>query len=227
MKKRILALLCALGLITACPACAAQGKGPEEDEVSSGAWVETLYEDVVGDEWFAPAVAEVTRLGLMSGVEGGGFAPYREVNRATIVLVLWRMEGSPEAEMDDPFPDTEEWYADAANWAKSVGIASGYGGVDPDHPAGSFGGRDSLTREQLAVFLYNYAKYKDEPIAEGMLGLYSDAFQISDWAETAVRHAVGMGILQGGDGGALDPKGVANRAALAVMLHRMMTPAAG
>lgn len=84
-----------------------------------------------------------------------------------------------------------------------------------------------MTREQLACFLYRYAAYKGEPLAAGALGLFKDAETVSDWAQDAVRHAVGLGILQGNDLGALEPQGVANRAALAVMLQRMQTPAVG
>lgn len=229
MKKRILALLCALGLVLACPACAAQE--PEHalstTEISPGSEETTPFTDVSPQDWFADAAAGMARRGIMSGVEAGLFAPYREVTRATIVIVLWRMEGEPQADMDAPFPDIEDWYAAAANWARSMGIATGYTGVDEGYAAGAFGGRDPLTREQLAVFLYRYAQYKGEPIAEGMLGLFSDAFAISDWAEDAMRHAVGLGIIQGGGDNTLNPKGVVSRAELAVMLHRMLTPAAG
>lgn len=203
MKRRGLALLCALWLLAVPALCA-----------------ESAYPDVVGDEWFAPAAAEMTEKQIMTGIEGGLFAPYQPVTRATVILVLWRLEGSPEAEVEVPFPDTEPWFETAAAWAKGTGVATGY--MD-----GSFGGRDLVTREQLACFLYRYAQYKGEPLGEGALGLYGDAGDIDDWALDAVRHAVAVGILQGGDGGNIFPKGVANRAALAVMLQRMLTPAAG
>lgn len=204
MKKRCLALLCALSL-TVLPARAA-GKS---------------YPDVAGDEWFAGAVGAMTEKGVMTGVEGGLFAPYEPVTRATVITVLWRLEGSPKVSVEVPFTDAEtDWYAMPAAWAKGTGVASGY--VD-----GTFGGRDPVTREQLACFLYRYAQYKREPLAEGALGLFSDTSAISSWAEDAVRHAVGAGILEGSDKGTLEPQGIANRAALATMLQRMLTPAAG
>ena len=84
-----------------------------------------------------------------------------------------------------------------------------------------------MTREQLAVFFYNYAKYKSQPVAEGAMGLFPDAASISDWAWDAVQHAVGLGLLHGNDEGNLVPQGVADRASLAVMLQRLLTPAAG
>lgn len=202
MKKRWIALLCALSLLPL-PAAAAG------------------YPDIAGDEWFVEAVNAMTEEGIMTGLEGGVFGPYEPVTRATVITVLWRMEGAPQVSVAEPFSDAEEdWYAVQAAWAKGTGVATGYSD-------GTFGGRDLLTREQLACFLYRYAAYKGEPLAEGALGLFKDAGDVSPWAEDAVRHAVGLGILQGNDQGALEPQGVANRAALAVMLQRMQTPAVG
>ncbi len=204
MKKRCLALLCALSL-TVLPARAAGAD----------------YPDVSGDEWFAAAVEDMTQKKIMTGVEGGLFAPYEPVTRATVITVLWRLEGSPAVSVEVPFTDAEkDWYAAPAAWAKGTGVAVGYAD-------GSFGGRDLVTREQMACFLYRYAQYKGEPLAEGALGLFSDAAAISEWAEDAMRHAVGAGILQGNDKGTVEPQGIANRAALATMLQRMLTPAAG
>lgn len=203
MKKRWIALLCALCLL---PLRARAG---------------TSYPDVAGDEWFVEAMEAMTEEGIMTGLEGGVFGPYEPVTRATVITVLWRMEGSPDFSVEEPFLDAkDDWYAVQAAWAKGKGVATGYAD-------GNFGGRDPVTREQLACFLYRYAQYKEEPLAEGALGLFKDSASISPWAESAVRHAVGLGILQGNDKGLLDPQGVANRAALAVMLRRMMTPAAG
>ncbi|MCI8473822.1 MAG: S-layer homology domain-containing protein [Oscillospiraceae bacterium] len=204
MKKRLLSLLCALALTTGlCRAAKAK------------------YPDIAGDEWFVDAVEDMTEKGIMTGLEGGLFGPYEPVTRATVITVLWRLEGSPATDTADPFPDAEEdWYGPQAAWAKETGVASGY-------DDGSFGGRDLVTKEQLACFLYRYAQYKQEPLASGALGLFRDAEAISPWAEEAVRHAVGVGILKGNDKGTLEPQGIANRAALAVMLQRMQTPAVG
>lgn len=204
MKKRLVSLLCALALASGlCGAAALE------------------YPDITGDEWFVEAVEDVTQAGIMTGLEGGIFGPYEAVTRATVITVLWRLEGSPEVEVEEPFPDAEEdWYGPQAAWAKSTGVASGYAD-------GTFGGRDLVTKEQLACFLYRYAQYKEEPLASGALGLFRDAEAISPWAEEAVRHAVGVGILKGNDRGTLEPQGIANRAALAAMLQRMQTPAVG
>lgn len=181
---------------------------------------ESPYVDLAGDEWFAEAALDMTRRGVMTGVSDNEFGPYQPVTRATVVTVLWRLFGAPEANVEESFPDTADtWYESSAAWAKATGLAGGY-------EDGSFGGEDYITREQLAVFLYRYAALSGQPIASGALGLFTDADQVSDWAVDAVRHTVGAGILQG-DEGWFHPQLTANRAALAVTLHRMLTPAAG
>lgn len=201
--KRIMTLACALTLT-----------------VSSALAAGSSFGDVTGDEWYAAAAEELCEKGIITGVEGGLFAPDRPVTRATVVTVLWRLEGSPEATVSDPFPDVEAWYATAAAWAKGKGIAVG-------DETGAFRGSEPVTREQLAVFFSRYAAYRQEPLAQGLLGIYADAGEVSSWAREAMGHAVGAGLLQGDEAGRLDPKGTASRAALAVVLQRLLTPAAG
>lgn len=224
MNKRLTILLCVLALLLT-GACKAEETEPAVDaavEVTAPAAEEKniQYSDIGGDEWFVGAVDELTQKGIMTGVEEGVFGPYLPVTRATVILVLWRLEGFPDAEVGEPFPDVEPWFETAAAWAKGCGIATGY--LD-----GRFGGRDMVSREQMACFLYRYAQYKGEPLAQGALGMFSDAADISEWAQEAMAHVTGLGIMQGGDGGRLDPAGVTNRAALAVMIQRMLTPVAG
>lgn len=210
MKKLFTALFCGLLLLGGLqPALAAQSS----------------YLDVPDYEWYVEDVEEVTRLGLMTGVEEGYFSPDSPVTRAAVITVLWRMEEKPQPESLTSFPDIdpedpEMWYDEAAAWAREAGVASGY-------EDGAFRGGQPVTREELASFLFKYAQYKGQPTAEGSLGLFQDADQISDWAEEALRHVVGMGLIKGNDAGYLHPQSTAKRVELAAILVRMLTPAAG
>lgn len=180
----------------------------------------TGYQDITGSEWYASAVQEMTERGLMQGTSPELFSPHNAVDRATAITVLWRLEGSPDSKAAGFSDSAGTWYATAAAWAQAQGIATGY-------ENGTFGGGDTVTREQLATFFYRYALYKGDTLAAGVLTPFSDADTVSDWALTPVRHAVGLGILRGDGDGLLSPKGVATRAALASMLQRLLTPAAG
>lgn len=91
---------------------------------------------------------------------------------------------------------------------------------------GDFKPDQSVTRQELAAFLTRYDQYRGVPLAEGSLNLYSDANMTGVWAVESMRHAVGMGWLEG-DGGRLLPGGVATRAQLAVILQRLTTQAMG
>ena len=93
---------------------------------------------------------------LMNGVSADSFDPQGNLTRAAIVTVLYRLEGSPAVNSSNDFNDVKsgEWYADAVAWAVSKGITNGYGD-------GRFGPNDPITREQLAVFLYRYAKSRN------------------------------------------------------------------
>lgn len=179
------------------------------------------YVDVPTGSWYEAAVNEAAENGYMTGVDSTHFAPLANVTRATVVTVLWRMEGSPAASSAASFSDVaaDAWYAKAIAWAKEKGIADGdgKGGFSPDK---------NVTREELAVLLTRYDQYKGVSLAEGALNLFYDANQISSWAKEGVQHAVGMGWLEGSEG-KINPSGLASRAQLAVLLDRMATPAKG
>ena len=200
-KRTICGLLCAACLLT-------------------GSALAAGFSDVPEGKWYSQAVSEMAEQGIMSGVSEGKFDPNGVVSRGTVVTVLWRLAGQPEP-TGEPFPDTVgKWYEKAAAWCRDAAVAGGY-------RDGSFQGEKAVTRQELAVFLCNYAKWKGEPMAEGPLDGFADADQIGKWAADAVSHAVGMGILKGDNENKINPKGQATRAALAVMLQRMLTPAVG
>ena len=63
----------------------------------------------------------------MTGVSESQFAPTANVTRATVVTVLWRMEGSPAPTATVSFGDVSPgaWYAQPVAWAKENAKLSG------------------------------------------------------------------------------------------------------
>lgn len=184
------------------------------ETVLGGSVTVVPFVDVQPDDWYIDVVKYALENGLMTGVSETEFAPDLATTRGMVASVLYRLEGGPEAE-DAGFSDisADAWYADAVNWAASVGVVAGYGDA--------FGANDAITREQLAAILCNYAAYKGEDVSSGAaLDGYSDAASVSDWAGESVEWAVAEGLLSGVTNNELAPQGSATRAQVAAMLQR-------
>ena len=151
---------------------------------------------------------------LMNGVSDDSFDPQGNLTRAAIVTVLYRLEGSPMTAASDEFYDVPagQWYSDAVAWAVKYGITNGYGD-------GRFGPNDPITREQLAVFLYRYAKSRSFVVPAYATFKQPDASEIDSWALDAMKWAFSKGIIEEIDG-MLNPLDYAKRHMIATALTR-------
>ena len=174
------------------------------------------FTDVKADDWFYEAVKYAYDNKLMDGTSSTTFAPLMTTNRAMIVTILWRLEGSPVVNYAMNFSDVESgvWYTEAVRWAAAEGIVKGYSDT-------VFAPDDTVTREQLATILYRYAGYKEYDVsAKGDLTTFADGSTVSTWAADGMTWAVGAQLITGKDGGKLDPTGTATRAEVATILMR-------
>lgn len=170
--------------------------------------------DVSTGDWFAPAVDYVSAKGMMNG-SNGYFSPYDSLTRGMIAQILYNLEGGTGS-FAIAYPDVSasDWYANAVSWVSANGIMSGYG-------SGLFGANDSVTREQLALTLYSYAKVKGyDTSASAELTAFADGASTSEWAKPAMQWAVANGLFSGKTGNRLDPQGTATRAEVASILMR-------
>ena len=187
---------------------------PEEpEEVEETETISFL--DVKESDWFYEAVSYAVENGLMSGMSEDIFAPNTPLTREMLAVILWNLEGNPAPNEVAPFLDvtSDKYYANAIAWANENGIVAGYGDT--------FGVGDSITREQFAVMLHNYAQYQGYDVSVGEdtnILSYADAFDISNYAYPAMQWACGAGIINGMDDGTLMPQGKATRAETATML---------
>ena len=173
--------------------------------------------DVHPGDWFYDPVCFVYSQGLMTGTSATTFEPNTPLSRAMLVAVLHRLEGSPAASVGD-FSDVAvgDWYAQAVNWAASVGVVNGF-------DDGTFQPNAAITREQMAAILRNFAAYKGMDVSTtGDLSTYTDATSVSDWAKDSVTWAVGSGLIGGYEDSTLRPQGNTTRAEAAAMLQRYL-----
>ena len=165
--------------------------------------------------------------GYVAGTSASTVSPTGVCTRAQLVSILYRMQGEPTtvkgyelAKLRAPFDDVPrgQWYTDAIWWAKLTGVVAGTS-------ATTFDPEGEITREQLAVILYNYTQqFAPGSIpAAGSLAGFPDAGSVSSWARTEMAWAVGNGLISGtgsGDVAYLSPQGSATRAQVAAILMR-------
>lgn len=184
-----------------------------EDEPDSG------FTDVSADDWFYEAVNYVNDQGIMTGITETEFGPDENLSRSQFAVILYRLENSPEVAYSDVFADVPDnmWFTDGILWANKNGIVTGYG------DSGLFGTDDSITREQMALMMYRYAKYKAYDTSdEAELDQFADEDQISDYAREATAWAVGSGLVTGKTDTVLDPLGNASRCECSTIIMRFM-----
>ena len=154
------------------------------------------------------------RKDICPGVGGNRFTPGYVVTRATIAQILFAREGKPSVNGNNGFSDVSagKLYTSAIAWAASKKLVSGY-------TNGNFGSNDLIARQQMATFMYQYAKYKKlNKNAGGNISKYNDYKGVAPYAVTPMKWAVGNGIISGTNKG-LEPKGTATLAQIAVMLQ--------
>ena len=186
------------------------------------------FRDVAGPaDWSHEGLDYCIYRGYVAGTSASTVSPTGVCTRAQLVSILYRMQGEPTtvkgyelAKLRAPFDDVPrgQWYTDAIWWAKLTGVVAGTS-------ATTFDPEGEITREQLAVILYNYTQqFAPGSIpAAGSLAGFPDAGSVSSWARTEMAWAVGNGLISGtGSGGVayLSPQGSATRAQVAAILMR-------
>ena len=189
------------------------------DPGTTGGDVSDRFTDVSKTAWYHDAIQWAVDQGLMNGVGEDKFAPNDSATRAMVVTMLWRLAGEPAASDPSGFSDVSDgaWYADAVAWAAESAAVNGTG-------ADTFSPNTPVTREQLAAMLYRYAQAQGKGFTGAwMFPLdYSDADQVSDWADEAMHWMTMHGVITGMDDGTLAPKDNATRAQIATMFMRFV-----
>ena len=168
--------------------------------------------DIPSGSWYESAVQYCLNNNYMSGESETKFNPNGTVSRAQMVQVLYNLEGQPGyTSGHTPFEDITpgSWYYNAVRWSEENGIASGTS-------ATTFNPNAPVTREQVATFFANYAKFKNNYSGtQSDLSKYSDQNKISAWAKENISWAVNYGLMSGTSETTLDPQGTCIRAQLA------------
>ena len=170
----------------------------------------------ISGHWAESMIRNAMQKGIMTGVGNGDFAPNAAMTRGMLITALGRMEGVKAGMYEGgSFADVkqEDYFASFVAWAVAENIASGMSET-------VFAPNAEVTREQLAVFLYQYVQKKGIALT-GESKTFTDAEGISDWAKDAVAALTGAGLLNGRPDGSFNAKGKATRAEVATVLVKL------
>ena len=180
--------------------------------VGTGA-VEPTYGDTAG-HWAESSIERWSAYGIIQG-SNGQFDPNGQLTCAQLATILAKLLKLPTAK-DAGFTDNtaDAWYYDAINRCAAAGILNGNGDgtVTPEAP---------ITRERAMVMLARALGI--EPIRKPDLTKYTDAAQVSAYAQGYVAALIEAGIVGGVTADELAPQANINRASTVTILDRAIS----
>lgn len=184
---------------------------------------ELPFTDVAVGGWAYDGIKYAYENGLMNGTGGTSFSPATSLTRAMVVTVLYRLADSPFSVYDDQaFVDVKNglYYSKAACWALKNNVVTGTAYDDWGTPY--FSPDRAITRQELATLFVRFATYQHVILTEnGNISGFTDAAKVASWAESAMKWATEVGLINGtGDGKTLSPEGLATREQFATIVYR-------
>ncbi len=183
--------------------------------------------DVSEGEWYADAVKEMKKSGIMRGVTNDRFDPDSGITRgmaATVLMRLFSWEVNTKG-YENPFNDVlaDEWYTDGVLWASHFGIVLGRGN-------GKFDPNANVTRAEFCTMLVRYFDFAGLWCGDvdGRSVVLTDEERVPDFALEAMTHLAKAELINLGgtndDGvpcGKAMPDKVLSRAECAVFISRV------
>ncbi len=171
---------------------------------------EPTYSDTAG-HWAEDSIERWSDHGIIQG-SNGEFDPNGQLTCAQLATILAKLLKLPAAK-DAGFTDNkaDAWYYDAINRCAAAGILNGNGDgtVTPEAP---------ITRERAMVMLARALGI--EPLRNPDLTKYTDAAQVSAYAQGYVAALIEAGIVGGVTADELAPQANINRASTVTILDR-------
>jgi hypothetical protein len=181
----------------------------------------------IANHWAKRDIELMASKYVVKGMTDTEYWPASPVTRAQFVTMLARSLGLSEYAPAAPtFRDVakDTWYYGFVEAAYKAGLTNGDGA--------NYRPLDSITRQEMALFLVRALKVNGTPTASvstseiaGLLAKFPDGSVVSEWAKTELAQAVKAGLMKGRDDGTFDPKGRGTRAEAATMMSRLMRQA--
>ena len=174
----------------------------------------TNFKDLQSVSWAEEAITNLYKAGIVDGVSYDKFDPNGLVTREQFAKLLAVTLGIYDVNATCDFSDAQGgWYTPYIASAKNAGLINGIGG-------GEFGVGRNITRQDMAVMIYNALKYKGVKL-DVVKDDFTDLYAVADYAKDAVKFLSGEGIINGMGNGLFAPTDNATRAQAAVLIYSM------
>ncbi|MEK5439888.1 MULTISPECIES: pullulanase [Paenibacillus] len=177
------------------------------------------FEDVPTTYWAFHAIQSLAAKQIVSGVTTTEFNPKSNVSRAEFTALLVRALGlNAEGPVQSTDIKSDAWYSSYVATASKLGIVSG-------RSKDTFAPNASITREEMAIMVIRALEVKSGKKIEPAVGVttFADASSISKWADSYVKTAAGLGLLQGRENNQFAPKGWMTRAESAQIIYTLLS----
>ena len=176
------------------------------------------FNDMAAYKWAEDALYYLVQKNIVSGYGDNTFKPENNITRAEFIKIVVScfFNGDIDDIIDMPFTDVdaEKWYSKYIAAALKNKIVSGLSDAE-------FGPERYITRQDMAVVLYNAARIIDFEMVTGEIDIEDEA-DISEYALDAVRALKIAGVINGYEDGSFKPKNSANRAETVQMVYNFL-----
>ena len=179
--------------------------------------VEDTFTDIEGVDWAVEAILALSDKQIINGTEPGIFKPNDKITREEFAKILVGAMGySPDLYEGNVFSDVTEddWFCKYVNIAALNGIVQGIGN-------NCFGSRNTITRQDMCVMLYNALRQR-KPDLTGDELVFEDSGLIAEYAKPAVAALYKMGAVNGVSSTEFEPEGYATRAQAAKIIYSVL-----
>ena len=153
------------------------------------------FTDVAESRWSYSYIKEMYDAGVINGMTATTFAPAANVTRAQFVTMIARLaDADVSGYASGPFADVPagSWYAPYVNWAAANGIVNGTS-------ATTFDPNTTISRQDMAVMLYNYTQHFGVQLDQKTVTAFTDEGSIAAYALPAVQALHRAALAQGED----------------------------
>lgn len=176
----------------------------------------TPFSDMAEYKWAENALYYLAQKKVISGYGDGTFRPQNNITRAEFVKIVVSCFFDENSEFEISFKDVDKgkWYGKYIAAAVENKLVSGLSDTE-------FGPERYITRQDMAVILYNTAQIIDFDIDTEKATIADDE-DISEYAKAAVYALKNAGVINGYEDGSVRPQNNANRAETVQMVYSFL-----